>query len=600
MKASHRAPKKQRTRFRCREPGSRLRVREGPWEADGRDADRGRQAESPSEIPAKGWRDIALRVKREASEDNVSIIAAGRRLLRVSRDLSCAGGAGPGVRIVRRPVERAARARVGVRDSVGSSRRSRAATGEPGASVGRVAGPGCVAEPGGGALEREQGHVRADRVAQHRVRRKGAARVLPAHRRHAAVHDGRHRRGGVCARPGRSGAGSGAPSRATRHGHGSHRLGALAHPRGRGAGGAGGALPIRTFARAAALALGDLGLGNRHRGLVGGVCGALLLRVAFRQLQQDVWIGCGDRHSADLVPAVRLRGDLRRRAERRNRAPDGEGHDHGCAATARPPRRPLRGHRRRHALRIVSGAPARRRTRSDKCHDSSSAPGSDREHPRFVRSVPGHRRRQRGPAGDPPRSGRRHVRAAVDRRRVLVDAGLVDLGCWLAVGSVRPQARLRRWPDRLCGRVRAVRRRAQRRDLDRGARTAGCRRRAAGSQLSGAHHRQLRRTGAGQSDRHVDRLDRHLVHPRPARRWRAGRRRILALGVCHQRPSRRGHAVGARTRAARGARDASATPSISSARACARSGSAASSSRSSSGLASAGARQRSTCRSRAD
>jgi membrane protein len=44
---------------------------------DGRDADRGRQAESPSEIPAKGWRDIALRVKREASEDNVSIIAGG-------------------------------------------------------------------------------------------------------------------------------------------------------------------------------------------------------------------------------------------------------------------------------------------------------------------------------------------------------------------------------------------------------------------------------------------------------------------------------------------------------------------------------------------
>src|SRR3954470_471989 len=39
--------------------------------------ERGRQAESPRQIPAKGWRDIALRVKREASEDNVSIIAAG-------------------------------------------------------------------------------------------------------------------------------------------------------------------------------------------------------------------------------------------------------------------------------------------------------------------------------------------------------------------------------------------------------------------------------------------------------------------------------------------------------------------------------------------
>jgi membrane protein len=38
---------------------------------------RGREAESPHDIPAKGWRDIGLRVKREASEDNVSIIAAG-------------------------------------------------------------------------------------------------------------------------------------------------------------------------------------------------------------------------------------------------------------------------------------------------------------------------------------------------------------------------------------------------------------------------------------------------------------------------------------------------------------------------------------------
>jgi membrane protein len=38
---------------------------------------RGREAESPREIPAKGWRDIAVRVKREASHDNMSVIAAG-------------------------------------------------------------------------------------------------------------------------------------------------------------------------------------------------------------------------------------------------------------------------------------------------------------------------------------------------------------------------------------------------------------------------------------------------------------------------------------------------------------------------------------------
>jgi membrane protein len=37
----------------------------------------GRHAERPREIPARGWRDIALRVKREAARDNLSIISAG-------------------------------------------------------------------------------------------------------------------------------------------------------------------------------------------------------------------------------------------------------------------------------------------------------------------------------------------------------------------------------------------------------------------------------------------------------------------------------------------------------------------------------------------
>lgn len=39
--------------------------------------DRGRSAEGPSEIPPAGWRDILLRVKDEASKDNLSIAAAG-------------------------------------------------------------------------------------------------------------------------------------------------------------------------------------------------------------------------------------------------------------------------------------------------------------------------------------------------------------------------------------------------------------------------------------------------------------------------------------------------------------------------------------------
>lgn len=37
----------------------------------------GRQAHHPSQIPAKGWWQIALRVKDEVSSDNISIIAAG-------------------------------------------------------------------------------------------------------------------------------------------------------------------------------------------------------------------------------------------------------------------------------------------------------------------------------------------------------------------------------------------------------------------------------------------------------------------------------------------------------------------------------------------
>ncbi len=38
---------------------------------------RGRFAKSPTEIPARGWKDIALRVKDEVAEDHVALIAAG-------------------------------------------------------------------------------------------------------------------------------------------------------------------------------------------------------------------------------------------------------------------------------------------------------------------------------------------------------------------------------------------------------------------------------------------------------------------------------------------------------------------------------------------
>jgi len=42
-----------------------------------RDGARGREAEVPAEIPAKGWKDIAWRVFKEVSDDRVLLVAAG-------------------------------------------------------------------------------------------------------------------------------------------------------------------------------------------------------------------------------------------------------------------------------------------------------------------------------------------------------------------------------------------------------------------------------------------------------------------------------------------------------------------------------------------
>ena len=40
-------------------------------------ADRGRDADSPREIPARGWKDIIARVRVGAKEDDVTLMAAG-------------------------------------------------------------------------------------------------------------------------------------------------------------------------------------------------------------------------------------------------------------------------------------------------------------------------------------------------------------------------------------------------------------------------------------------------------------------------------------------------------------------------------------------
>lgn len=47
-----------------------------PTQASG-EADRGRNAEKPSDVPAPGWLDILSRTKQQVAEDNLSIVAAG-------------------------------------------------------------------------------------------------------------------------------------------------------------------------------------------------------------------------------------------------------------------------------------------------------------------------------------------------------------------------------------------------------------------------------------------------------------------------------------------------------------------------------------------
>jgi membrane protein len=50
--------------------------RRGPGE-DGAGDDRGRDADGPGDVPASGWKDVALRVKGEVKEDQVPLLSAG-------------------------------------------------------------------------------------------------------------------------------------------------------------------------------------------------------------------------------------------------------------------------------------------------------------------------------------------------------------------------------------------------------------------------------------------------------------------------------------------------------------------------------------------
>jgi membrane protein len=68
-----------------RETDEKLGPEHGPASHEGaaadwlveREADRGRKAGNPSEIPVKGWKDIALRLYREFNNDRILLVAAG-------------------------------------------------------------------------------------------------------------------------------------------------------------------------------------------------------------------------------------------------------------------------------------------------------------------------------------------------------------------------------------------------------------------------------------------------------------------------------------------------------------------------------------------
>ena len=65
--------------------GEKLGTKDNPVSHEGaaaerlaaREPERGRKADTPSEIPAKGWRDIALRLYREFNKDRLLLVAAG-------------------------------------------------------------------------------------------------------------------------------------------------------------------------------------------------------------------------------------------------------------------------------------------------------------------------------------------------------------------------------------------------------------------------------------------------------------------------------------------------------------------------------------------
>src|SRR5262249_34956556 len=67
------------------------------------DEGRGHAADTPSETPAKGWKDILLRIYRGISGDRILFVAAGVTVLHSLGDISRYRGPDFDIRPVRRP-----------------------------------------------------------------------------------------------------------------------------------------------------------------------------------------------------------------------------------------------------------------------------------------------------------------------------------------------------------------------------------------------------------------------------------------------------------------------------------------------------------------
>ena len=67
------------------------------------EAARGRSAETPSQIPARGWKDIFLRVYRGISEDRILLVATGVTFYALLAIFPGIAGSYIDLRFVRRP-----------------------------------------------------------------------------------------------------------------------------------------------------------------------------------------------------------------------------------------------------------------------------------------------------------------------------------------------------------------------------------------------------------------------------------------------------------------------------------------------------------------